>query len=357
MIFIDENIPRLADALKPAGEVTTFSGRELTNSDLKSSGCKYLFVRSTTKLNEELLEGTEVEFIATATAGTDHFDWQYLDKTNIKCVSAEGGNSNSVAEYPVYAALKYVTDNNLDPKDLKVGVIGFGCIGKKVAKYFHDFGFRVLINDSILKAEGYQFPEKYRYGKIPEIFTECDIITNHVPLSSDSKHPTVSWFDRYWLGMMKENSLFIHTSRGKILVENDALSFAQEGKLNFALDVWEHEPDFHPELAKLCMLATAHIGAYSAQGKINGAKIVAEKFSEYSGQKIDNKVFKIENEPERFDSSELNLDEALKLLEERRKLQSDSENLVSLTNLDEGARKKGFDKLRKEYLVRFETLK
>jgi erythronate-4-phosphate dehydrogenase len=359
MILIDQNIPRLKEALKciEGLDIDTFSGRELTNKTLKDKFCKYLFVRSTTKVDEELLAGTQVEFVATATAGTDHFDWDYLERTNIKAVSAGGANSNSVAEYPVYAALKYAKSKGLDLRNLKSGVIGFGYIGSKVAKYFSDLGMEVLVNDSLLKAEGYEFPNYVKYGKVEDIFGSCDIITNHIPLSTDADHPTAGWFDSDWLGKIKKGSLFIHSSRGKILDEAAALESLRKNDIVFAIDVWENEPDFHPELARECMLSTAHIGAYSAQGKVGGAKAVAELFQEHSSYQPDFSAFDLENAPEviainNFDSH----DELFTVLEERRKFDTDSQNLLSLSNLEPEERKKGFDRLRKEYPIRYESL-
>jgi len=360
MILIDQNIPRLKEALSAIRgyEVGTFSGRDINNQSLRSSGAEYLFVRSTTKVDKMLLQDTNIKFVATATAGTDHFDWEFLDSTKIQCVSADGANSNSVAEYPVYAAARFINERGLRPNRLKAGIIGYGHIGKKVASYFAAMGMEVLVNDSLLKREKYQFPDYLSYGKIIDIFSSCDIITNHIPLSSDSDHPTLGWFDQHWLSMIKPGSLFIHASRGKILVEEDALQVTNKNELELCIDVWADEPDFHVELAKKCMLATPHISAYSAQGKVGGAMMVAKAFEAFSGLKPDYKAFELEAEPEKYTIREIGDAQGIeKVLRERRKFDLDTQDLLELANLDATSRKTGFDKLRKNYPVRHETFK
>ncbi|MCK5740783.1 MAG: 4-phosphoerythronate dehydrogenase, partial [Chlorobi bacterium] len=94
----DENIPLLAESLSYCAEVVTFKGRELRNADLINNNCRALIVRSTTIVNAELLEGSAVEFVGTATSGTDHIDIDYLRDRKIQFEEAAGSNANSVAE-------------------------------------------------------------------------------------------------------------------------------------------------------------------------------------------------------------------------------------------------------------------
>ena len=82
-ILIDENIPFLDTILRQSFEIIKFNARELTAQKLIDSNCFALFVRSTTKVNQDLLEDTAVQFVATATSGSEHIDKEYLLQNNI----------------------------------------------------------------------------------------------------------------------------------------------------------------------------------------------------------------------------------------------------------------------------------
>ena len=110
-IIADENIPFVESAFKNIGTVKTLSGREITNKDLVNADI--LLVRSVTLVNQELLENTSVQFVATATSGMNHIDIDYLNSKGIKLANAIGCNALSVAQYVIsaisYWSLKYQT--------------------------------------------------------------------------------------------------------------------------------------------------------------------------------------------------------------------------------------------------------
>ncbi|MFN3781432.1 MAG: erythronate-4-phosphate dehydrogenase, partial [Candidatus Kapaibacteriota bacterium] len=124
-IFVDEQIPLLANSLRDVATVYTFLGRELNRNQLIRNNCEILFVRSTTKVDNDLLDGTMVKFVGTATSGTDHIDVNYLQSKNIHFVDAKGSNANSVAEYVIFSILHWAIKNRIVLKNLPVGIIGF----------------------------------------------------------------------------------------------------------------------------------------------------------------------------------------------------------------------------------------
>jgi erythronate-4-phosphate dehydrogenase len=101
-IVADQNIPFVKEAFSTLGRVTTCAGEDITPDMVRD--CGMLLVRSVTPVNEKLLQGSSVRFVATATIGTDHVDLDYLKQAGIGFCSAPGSNANSVAEY-VLAAL------------------------------------------------------------------------------------------------------------------------------------------------------------------------------------------------------------------------------------------------------------
>ena len=96
-IVADENIPFAAEAFGTLGEVNLLPGRAL--SAVSVADADLLFVRSVTRVNADLLEGSRVRFVGTATIGTDHLDAAYLRRRGIAFAAAPGCNANSVSEY------------------------------------------------------------------------------------------------------------------------------------------------------------------------------------------------------------------------------------------------------------------
>ena len=100
-IVAGENIPYVKEAFGGLGNLRILPGRVITSSELNDTNI--LLIRSITPVNEVLLKGTSVEFIGSASAGTDHMDTAYLQSRNIGFASAPGANANSVAEYVIAA--------------------------------------------------------------------------------------------------------------------------------------------------------------------------------------------------------------------------------------------------------------
>ena len=103
-ILADENIPYAAEAFSEIGSVQLINGRDITNSLLKS--IDILIIRSITRVDKKLLNGTAVKFVGTTTIGSDHIDIDYLVQNKIGFASAPGCNADSVAVYILAVLLK-----------------------------------------------------------------------------------------------------------------------------------------------------------------------------------------------------------------------------------------------------------
>ena len=356
MFFIDENIPFLPKCLSKIASVELFNGRKLNNNNLLDSDNKFLFVRSTTKVNQDLLDGTNVEFVGTATSGIDHIDLNYLKANNIYFASAQGSNANSVAEYVIYSTLKWANNYNIDLKTKTIGIVGFGNIGSLLARYAKHIFKEVLINDPPLKEKGFIFPKEYKYLDLNDLCANSDIISNHVPLTKNQPNATYYLFGKKQLELIKNNSLLIHSSRGGVIEEKGLINYLE--KFQLVIDVFENEPLHNSQLAKRAILATPHIAGYSYDGKLRGVKMMTDAFSKYSGKAPD--LEELNKEMSAYFPANIAVFSDLKklfvTLKETRKLEEDFINFLSISEKDEEARKQAFDLQRKNYPKRREFL-
>lgn len=356
--FADINIPFIKEALGNKVDVRIAAKSDFTRENLIKNQVKAIFIRSTVKVFRELLDGTSVEFVGTATSGTDHLDVDYLNKISLPFFSAPGSNANSVAEYVIYSVLKWNLLTNSVLQGKKIGVIGYGNIGKLVAKYASLLGMQVLVNDPPLEKENYDYPNYTQRASLWDIITHCDIVTNHVPLTFSGEFPTHNLLNSELLSKLKKDSLFIHTSRGKVVEEAALKELVENQQIHLAIDVWENEPKFDSTLVRKALLATPHLAGYSYDAKLKGAMMILKKFEEHFGIQPDYKIF------EKYlttDTKNLYLDfsspiKIFKLLRQRRALETDSHNFLEFVDVGDEEKEKAFVELRKNYPKRRETL-
>ncbi|MGN0872207.1 MAG: 4-phosphoerythronate dehydrogenase PdxB [Victivallales bacterium] len=267
-IVADDKIPFLRGALEPYAEITYLPGGKITRNDLLHADA--LITRTRTKCNAELLDGTAVKFIATATIGYDHIDTAYCRAHGIAWANAPGCNSGSVMQYITSLFLRYSLKTGRSLKEMTLGIVGVGNVGSKVAKAAKLLGMEVLLNDPPReRQEG-----TGKYSPLDAILEKSDIITFHVPLIRTGSDATFHLADKSFFERTSQKPFLINSSRGEV-VDNAALKEAlKAGKLRgAALDVWENEPEIDLELLSLLDYATPHIAGYSADGKANGTSM------------------------------------------------------------------------------------
>lgn len=276
-IVADANIPFAREAFAQFGEVTTLPGRHLTPGDLR--GAEILVVRSVTKVNEALLQGSDIRFVGTATIGTDHLDLTWLDQVGIQWRSAAGCNARSVVEWVLAGIIEWCLAQRLDLAGLTLGIVGHGNIGSRLAALAPRLGMKVLVCD----------PPLARAGKLdgavdlPTVLAQSDIVTIHVPYTRTGEDPThglVGWDE---LDLMRPGALLLNSSRGDVLDNEAARSFAKSGSLHILLDVYENEPTPNRELVRYAFLSTPHIAGYSYEGKVNGTRMMAAAVATHLG--------------------------------------------------------------------------
>ena len=282
-IVADEKIPFLEGVLEPYADVVYLPGKKISPGIVRNADA--LIIRTRTICDKELLEGSSVKFIASATIGFDHIDDKYCKKQGISWTNAPGCNSASVQQYLaavlVYLIRKYLLNTSI----LTLGIIGVGNVGSKVKKLGELLGMKVLLNDP---------PRERREGSA--IFTELydlihqsDIVTLHVPLAFSDPDKTYHMVNNQFLNCLKHDCILINTSRGSVVDEQALKQTLKQGRLKGTiLDVWENEPDIDKELLQMVDIGTPHIAGYSQDGKANGTSISVKALAYYFKLPLEN---------------------------------------------------------------------
>lgn len=273
-IVADIEIPYLKGLLEPVAEVVYLPGRSIRRDDLIDADA--LIIRTRTKCNRELLEGTKVRFIGTTAIGYDHIDANYCEFKNIKWINAPGCNAKAVAQYVTSCILSLSEKYGFNPAEKKLGIIGVGQVGQKVERNARLLEMEVLLNDPPrARNEG----EK-NFKSLDTIIEQSDIISFHPTLEKEGPDKTFHLADTSFFSKLKKPVFIINTSRGGV-IDTDSLKKAMNSGLviDCAIDCWENEPDIDHELLKMCHIATPHISGYSYDGKANATKIVLEQLN------------------------------------------------------------------------------
>ncbi len=276
-IVADENIPYVREAFAGLGDVVTIPGRMMSLDTVRDA--EFLLVRSVTKVNRALLDGSSVRFVATATIGEDHIDRGYLADRGIEFASAPGSNAESVAQYLAAALLELAARFDLHLRHLRLGIVGVGNVGSRVLRNARALGLECVLNDPPLaRATGDQ-----KYRALDEIF-ECDLVSLHVPLSNAGPDATFHMADAAFMRRLKPGAILINTSRGPVADGNAVKQALVDNHLRACvLDVWENEPDIDVDLLRRVFIGTPHIAGYSFDGKVNGTRQIYEAACRFRG--------------------------------------------------------------------------
>lgn len=267
-VVIDSAIPYIAGVLEPYAEVVYRAGEQFSSSDVRDADA--LIIRTRTRCDEALLEGSRVKLIATATIGFDHIDLQYCSSRGIEVVTAAGCNAAGVLQWVAATLALLARTQCWQPDQKRLGIVGVGNVGSLVERYARRWGFEVICCDPPrLEREGGDFVA------MEELLSQADIVTLHTPLDDTTR----GMINPQTLALMKPSATLINASRGEV-AQTEALLSAEQ---TLCLDVWEREPNINRELLAKAFVATPHIAGYSAQGKANAAmavvRAVARRFA------------------------------------------------------------------------------
>ena len=308
-VLISDSLDNIASQILIKNNISVDIKTNLSPEELKKIIDNYdgLIIRSATKVRKDLIDSlSNLKIIGRAGAGVDNVDVEAAKNKNIIVMNTPGGNTNATAEQTIgliFALQRKITvanettHNGLwekkklkgnEIKGKKIGIVGFGNVGKRVAEISNVLGMHVSIFSSYFKTMKDSYPE-YNSCSIDEIIKDSDIISFHCKPNKDG-NPIMN---KNHLSLMKKNCIIINTARGNLVDEDDLKNALEKKEIKgAALDVFKNEPLEESGFYNLDnIILTPHIAASTDEAQIVVAEMVANQFVEFfNNNKIINSV-------------------------------------------------------------------
>ncbi|MEP4546822.1 MAG: 4-phosphoerythronate dehydrogenase [Saccharospirillum sp.] len=280
-IVADENMPHVEPWFSGlAASLIRLPGRTLSRSDLMNADV--LLVRSVTRVNAELLEGTPVRFVGSATIGTDHIDQDWLAEQGIAFHHAPGCNAQSVVDWVLSVLSRLHLDLELPWWQQTIGVVGAGNVGGKLVERLQSLGVRTLVCDPPRAEQGGQGG----FVDLRTVLQASDIVCMHAPLTREGDHATEGMIGEEQFAWLKPGAWLINAGRGPVIQEPPLQAALEAGKLKAVLDVWPDEPRVSEALLSAVYQASPHVAGYSQEGKWTGTRMLAEALYPWASQPL-----------------------------------------------------------------------
>lgn len=265
-VLVDRAIPFLQGVLEPYAEVEYLDGNAFTKERVAEA--EALIIRTRTRCDKALLEGSKVQFIATATIGFDHIDLYYCRTHNIAVSTSAGCNARGVLQWVSAALALLARRDGFAPEERTLGIVGVGNVGSLIKQYAEHWGFRTICCDP---------PRQEREGldfvSLDEVLRQADIVTLHTPLDATTLHLV----NESNISLMRHNAVLINASRGECV----ATEATRRNDITYITDVWEGEPNINEEYLAKSRVATPHIAGYTAQGKANASAMAVQALARH----------------------------------------------------------------------------
>lgn len=254
-LIIDDMHESIVPLLAEIGFEATYAPLSSREEILATIGdYEGVLVRSKTNIDKEFIDHAQkLEFIGRAGAGLDKIDVDYVEARDIEILNAPEGNRDALAEHAVGLLLSLLNKLNtadqqvrnwvwdregnrgVELSDKTVGIIGYGYMGQAFVQRLRAFDCRVLVYDKFKKGFG---TKKVEEVSLEKLFSKTDILSLHVPLTSETKN----WINKDFIQQFRKEIHILNTARGEILPLKDLLELLDSGKvLGAALDVLEKE--------------------------------------------------------------------------------------------------------------------
>lgn len=305
ILFLDKNHPIIFETLQSLG----FEIQEDYHSNYqqvieKIHQYEGLVIRSRIPIDKALLSrALSLQWIARVGAGMENIDTEFAENQGIKLFNAPEGNRDTLAEHLLGMLLGLMNRLFIASQEVKkgiwlreenrgeelmgktIGLIGYGNMGKAVARRFSGFGVEVIFYD-IKKNLADEFA---REVTLQELKQKSDIISLHLPLTKETEY----FIDDKFISEVEKKFYLINTARGKNVLTSSLVRALKQGKIKGAvLDVIEYEKtsfegidsknqDFEYLLEASNVILTPHIAGWSIQSKEKLAQVIVDKIKNF----------------------------------------------------------------------------
>lgn len=244
-----------------------------------------LVTRSETDVDRDVItHAPDLKIIARAAVGVGNIDIEFATEKGILVINCPGKNTNSAAELTIgllLAMLRNIPQAHQTMKNggwdrhrfsgrelrgKRIGIVGLGNVGHRVAKFARGFDMEVLAYDPYIAPQVFERNAARPFSDLEEMLRETDILTVHVPLNKETKNMITGAM----LDAMPAGSYVVNAARGGVIHEGDLAKRLKSGHIAGAgIDTWEQEPKVSPELLALSSVwCTPHIGASTLEAQI-----------------------------------------------------------------------------------------
>ena len=298
-VLISDSLSNLAEEIFKKNNIKVDVITDLKPQELIKIINNYdgLVVRSATKATDEIISaGTNLKIIGRAGAGVDNIDLVSAKKNNVIVMNTPGGNTNATAEHTLSLLLSLFRNipnansgthdglwekkkfKGLELRGKKVGIIGFGNVGKRFSEISLGLGMKVFVYSESFNSIKDNYPNIVSLS-LSELISDSDIVSFHCKPPKDNK-PIINMDE---IKSMKKNAVIINTARGNLVNEKDLKIALEENLiLGAALDVFSEEPAKN-NLLFGCknLILTPHIAASTVESQLIVAEMVANQMSDY----------------------------------------------------------------------------
>ena len=308
ILLLDKNHPLITEQLSEKGFVLEEDFSSSYEQVLEKIHLyEGIIIRSRIPLDAHFLEKAKnLKFIARVGAGMENIDTTKAQELGIKLINSPEGNKDAVAEHVIGTLLVLMNRLFISSNEVKkgiwlreenrgeeilgktFGIIGYGNMGKAVAKRLSGFGCKTIFYD-IKPNLSDEFATQVSLQELQE---NADILSLHTPLTED----TLYMIDEEFISKMKKNFYFINTARGKNLKTSALVNALKSGKIKGAcLDVLEYEKtsfenletkneDLEYLLNSEKVIITPHIAGWTHESKIKLAQVILDKILGFSAE-------------------------------------------------------------------------
>lgn len=249
----------------------------------------------TEKVNDELLQAApKLKIAANVAVGFDNIDVAACTKHGVVATNTPGVLDETTADF-AWTLLMAVGRRLLEGDGLArsgnwkgwdldqlvgtdvwgktLGIVGFGRIGRAMARRASGFQMKVIYTDAVRAAPNVEKELGAEYREMNALLAEADFISVHTPLLPETR----GLFNAEKFERMKRTAFLINTSRGPVVNEGDLVASLERGKIaGAALDVFEKEPAIHPGLRRANVVLAPHIASASLETRTKMACMAAE---------------------------------------------------------------------------------